>query len=359
MSYVVSVHYKWYCLAVLLFLFCWEIFAKDDNFQEEKETAQTETHKVKKIVLELDFLPAPVFQDVTEPKQQLHRINRIEVYQSIDFQSKGIHFLSVGDLHYVLVNSHRHSDVSSIDEFLNERLKSAPLARQGDESTEVATENLRKVVLSSVLGHTFECSVPHFNHSVGESELGLKSLNLSSIISQFNGTCFYRNDGWWTYEFCIGKHVKQFHLNPVTLEQEDIFYLGFPVENNNTEGFERAQYHAGTVVNTDEDENVIRIQYANGSQCALTGSPRNVTIDFMCPFSSFSDTESSEFISSIREIGTCSYHLTLVSNALCVEPLLRIRPHDEVQVTCKVINESVPQNARITSLAGYRTAAWF
>ncbi|EME31641.1 uncharacterized protein Gasu_10270 [Galdieria sulphuraria] len=303
----------------------------------------------------------PVFQDVTEPKQQLHRVNSIEVYQPIDFQSKVVHWLTVGDLHYALVNSHRYSDGSSREEFFNKHLKSVSLEKQDEElnGSDAAVNNRwRKIVLSSVSGHNFECSFPRIKAAEG-LELSLESLNLSFVMSQFNGTCFYRNDGWWTYEFCVGKHVKQYHLNPVTLEQEDIFYLGFPVEKNATEGFEKALYHVTSVSTNEVDDNVIRIHYDNGSLCVLTGSPRNVTIDFICPFSTVTDTENSEFISSIREIGTCSYHLTLASSALCSEPLLRNHPHDEIEVTCKVVNETVLPDVRVTTLAGYKTAAWF
>ncbi|GJP47106.1 hypothetical protein CLOM_g6341 [Closterium sp. NIES-68] len=28
--------------------------------------------------------------------------------------------------------------------------------------------------------------------------------------------CFYRQDGWWTYEFCYKKHIRQMHI-----EQQD------------------------------------------------------------------------------------------------------------------------------------------
>lgn len=38
--------------------------------------------------------------------------------------------------------------------------------------------------------------------------------------------------------------MKQYHLNPVTLEQEEVFYLGFPVQHDNNE--EETQYHTAT-----------------------------------------------------------------------------------------------------------------
>ena len=33
-------------------------------------------------------------------------------------------------------------------------------------------------------------------------------------ISALDGKCFYRNDGWWTYEFCYKSHIKQMRIDP-------------------------------------------------------------------------------------------------------------------------------------------------
>ena len=34
---------------------------------------------------------------------------------------------------------------------------------------------------------------------------------VSDYLFGLMGTCFYRVEGWWTYEFCFQKHLKQFH----------------------------------------------------------------------------------------------------------------------------------------------------
>lgn len=51
---------------------------------------------------------------------------------------------------------------------------------------------------------------------------------ISSIAEQLNGACFYHVDGWWTYELCINKHVRQFR-QPEKSEGDNVeqeFYLG-------------------------------------------------------------------------------------------------------------------------------------
>jgi len=341
---------------LVLAIFCCEIFGKD-NQREENEKERSEIYKVKKIVLDLDFLPTPVFQDATEPRQRLHRTNRIQVFQPIDFESIGERWLSLEELHYALLDSKWHSDGSS--KFFNRLLEPATLEEPASKSniSERVLEDFYKLLLASVSGHIFECSIPPIRQTVEQSEFNLESVNWSSIISQFNGTCFYRNEGWWTYEFCVGKHVKQYHLNPVTLEQEEVFYLGFPVQHDNNE--EETQYHTATFSINQVDDYLIRMQYSNGSLCPLTGSPRNVTIDFVCPSTVAPDIQVSEFISSIREIGTCSYQLTLASNVLCNEFVFRNRPSDDVEVLCKVKDDSVWKDIKVTSLAEYTSSAWF
>ena len=34
---------------------------------------------------------------------------------------------------------------------------------------------------------------------------------VASFLRPLKGTCFYRLEGWWTYEFCFMKSLRQFH----------------------------------------------------------------------------------------------------------------------------------------------------
>ena len=41
------------------------------------------------------------------------------------------------------------------------------------------------------------------------------------VAERYQGACFYRAEGWWTYELCINKHVRQFRQSEEgTAEQE-------------------------------------------------------------------------------------------------------------------------------------------
>ena len=44
------------------------------------------------------------------------------------------------------------------------------------------------------------------------------------IKERSKGKCSYYVSGWWTYEVCTGKHVRQFHAENKRILKE--FYLG-------------------------------------------------------------------------------------------------------------------------------------
>jgi len=46
---------------------------------------------------------------------------------------------------------------------------------------------------------------------LGVTGAGLKKGGVADYLSGLEGSCFYRVEGWWTYEFCYRKAVKQFH----------------------------------------------------------------------------------------------------------------------------------------------------
>ena len=45
----------------------------------------------------------------------------------------------------------------------------------------------------------------------GSASLARDVWQVRDYLAGLAGTCFYRVEGWWTYEFCYEKHLKQFH----------------------------------------------------------------------------------------------------------------------------------------------------
>ncbi len=49
------------------------------------------------------------------------------------------------------------------------------------------------------------------------------------------GKCYYRQQGWWTYEFCYKSHVRQFHMDMNTKKITEEFMLGYYNASNRFE----------------------------------------------------------------------------------------------------------------------------
>ena len=39
--------------------------------------------------------------------------------------------------------------------------------------------------------------------------------HVGTYVQSLIGSCFYRLEGWWTYEFCFPKSIRQFHQEKV------------------------------------------------------------------------------------------------------------------------------------------------
>lgn len=65
-----------------------------------------------------------------------------------------------------------------------------------------------KRLMASINGLCFQrCVLPH-------CPLPLASVRLLTPL------CGYRQDGWWTYELCIGKYVRQFHMETMLVDDK-------------------------------------------------------------------------------------------------------------------------------------------
>lgn len=120
--------------------------------------------------------------------------------------------------------------------------------------------------------------------------------------------CLTGGTGWWKYEFCYGRHVRQFHKDK-KLESE--LFLGYFSESSHRQwlaknldkmpkrgGYSTALWH----------------HYDRGTHCDRTGAPREVDVKLMCtPISSSSSSVSIYLL----EPKTCQYILVVESPIIC------------------------------------------
>lgn len=162
-------------------------------------------------------------------------------------------------------------------------------------------------------------SIAQHNSSsiVIETEHRVKSKTPDELLDILKDKgCFYRHEGWWSYEFCHLKHLKQVHTEDDKVVQE--FFLGvFDEEATATYN----QNHSANALlkdprSKDASQRYHAHVYTNGTICDLTGEPRETEVRFVC-------SEPTVIISSLKEISTCKYVVTIQCPLLCKHPMFK------------------------------------
>ncbi|NXJ71925.1 OS9 protein, partial [Rostratula benghalensis] len=122
--------------------------------------------------------------------------------------------------------------------------------------------------------------------------------------------CLLKTKDWWTYEFCYGKHIQQYHVEESEIKG-DILFLGY--------------YHSAfdwddETAKASKQHRLKRYHsqsYVNGSRCDLTGRAREAEVRFLC------EEGAGDYIARVDEPQSCSYVLTVHTTRICHHPFLR------------------------------------
>ncbi|NXY62427.1 OS9 protein, partial [Callaeas wilsoni] len=125
--------------------------------------------------------------------------------------------------------------------------------------------------------------------------------------------CLLKTKDWWTYEFCYGRHIQQYHLEESEIKG-DVLVLGyyqsaFDWDDETAKASKQHQlrrYHSQS--------------YVNGSRCDLTGRAREAEVRFLC------EEGAGDYIARVDEPQSCSYVLTVHTTRICHHPFLRPSP---------------------------------
>ncbi|KAK5126902.1 hypothetical protein LTR85_008260 [Meristemomyces frigidus] len=187
-----------------------------------------------------------------------------------------------------------------------------------------------------------------------EKELARATDRGWELLSGMQGNCMYFISGWWSYRFCYGQGVKQFHQLPPNRGVP----VYPPVEDPSVEGFELGNYvpeepkkvggaesddetvangkdgrgdgwegesaldvsegakvkHRpsgyGELVQRGESRYLVQ-RLAGGTKCDLTGKDRRIEVQFHC------NPQSSDRIHLIKETSTCAYLMVIQTPRLC------------------------------------------
>ncbi|CAH2224499.1 OS-9 isoform X1 [Pelobates cultripes] len=171
------------------------------------------------------------------------------------------------------------------------------------------------VTISSKYKQNYECKLPAIAvkfHQDKDEEQAYLGLGISDLLKPMEAApCLIKTKDWWTYEFCYGKHIQQYHIEESELKG-DILYLGYYQSEFdwNNETAKASKHHRLKRYHSQ--------LYVNGSKCDLNGKSRETEVRFMC------EEGSGDYIARVDEPQSCTYVLTVHTTRICHHPFLRM-----------------------------------
>ncbi|XP_003378572.1 protein OS-9 [Trichinella spiralis] len=187
-----------------------------------------------------------------------------------------------------------------------------------DSLTPQSDVNKKSLIVTSKHGVEFFCTVPKVDFDIirrrhAESKLHLGNVTTKSItdaLEILKNTCLGKTVGWWTYEFCYGKYVRQYHTEDGKVVQPTLM-LGMFGQDYDWSN------HSDVVAKFgDTKQNVYHSQiFTNGTICDLNNEFRQSEIRFFCDFDF-----NGAYLYSVDEPVSCQYVFNVHISTLCQLP---------------------------------------
>ncbi|KAK4797860.1 hypothetical protein SAY86_030186 [Trapa natans] len=226
-----------------------------------------------------------------------------------------------------------------------------------EDSPFVPDDEHESMVMPNKDGQKYLCYLPKVEKSkngrssgqqnmssmVMESEIKFKLKTPDELLEVLKERCFLRQEGWWSYEFCYQKQLRQFHLDEEKVVQE--YVLGIYDEEATT-AFNQNLSDIFTLKDPRAKDAAQRYhahQYTNGTECDLTDHPRETEVRFVC-------AEPRAMITSITELSTCKYALTVQVPTLCRHPLFQEEKPVKYTINCNALPSDYRANKEETEV---------
>ncbi|GAA6054233.1 hypothetical protein JCM3770_001404 [Rhodotorula araucariae] len=165
-----------------------------------------------------------------------------------------------------------------------------------------------------------------------------------ALLEPMRHGCMYLRQGWFTYSFCYGSEIRQFHAHemrtpgstgPTEDATAESYTLGTmpeptavaPKYGSGKPGTALqvpTKLGGGDGVGWDEGGRYLSQLWDSGTICDKTGLPREVEVQFYC------NTQTIDRIAHIRETSICRYVMLIYTPRLCGERLF-LEGHDKNQ----------------------------
>ncbi|KAI8958290.1 glucosidase II beta subunit-like protein-domain-containing protein [Daldinia sp. FL1419] len=246
-----------------------------------------------------------------------------------------------------------------------------PAADDADVGSDVGEDNRNHAESYEIMTappHRYLCAIPVIesppapNKTATElakaeeaRELARASAHGWDLINGLDGNCLYYMSGWWSYSFCYGRDVVQFHALPASVKSGPPmrdpntaeYVLGrVPDPHSTTRSSRRGQpAPAGdkgqpttaappnTELQVKGDQRYLVQKMADGTICDLTGRERTIEIQYHCSPGSTQDR-----IGWIKEVTTCAYLMVVHTPRLCVDVAFQPPKEEKANIiSCRAI----------------------
>ncbi|ODQ81517.1 hypothetical protein BABINDRAFT_6205 [Babjeviella inositovora NRRL Y-12698] len=183
------------------------------------------------------------------------------------------------------------------------------------------------------------CSVPYYAlpqvSTSSENRIEVDTETLASavaIIEKALDSCLYYSTGWWTYAFCYGKEVVQFH------EDLEVAKTGVPKPDPTLPIYYLARFQDESDFSIEQDRTskYISQSVGGGTKCDMTLTPRTIDVKYFC------DPRIGRLsVESVAEVRTCQYEAEINIPGLCDTKLaIQDSTADRLDIVCAPVGTS-------------------
>lgn len=266
------------------------------------------------------------------------------------------------------------ADFSSKTDLTSQIRESAPAdAHQDEDAEDGMPEVSEEYEVMNIPPSKYLCSVPVLapppapNQTATDLAKAEEARELAransrgwELLSDLENQCLYFMSGWWSYKFCYGQDIVQFHALPSGVKgglpardpNSQEYILGRTQDAYSTKHKKNQNKELQTDVNGQRqkefqtppnselqvkgDQRYLVQRMEGGTLCDLTGRERTIEIQYHCNPGSTGDR-----IGWIKEITTCSYLMLIHTPRLCEDvaflPPKETRAHP---INCQLIVDS-------------------
>jgi len=243
---------------------------------------------------------------------------------------------SVNDnLKQVLLESIIDDDDDDINNSKRSKRRRRKSSSQNQEQIELVTDHT---------GQRYACIVPQQNDNNNDNDNNnnkeeieeLKEPSIAVLLQPLNNACFYRHEGWWTYEFCFKKHVRQYHVEAnakVTVDYSlgsfDEYLTNKTRDDENKEEIRRREASVGIPATAFHVHH-----FTKGTECDIGSlDTRKTEVQFLCA------EDGLNAVLSIKEPTTCSYNLQFATPLLCSHEAFVTKEKNVSPIKCYAYKE--------------------